>query len=184
MEKNLSRKVQKSNDFSELYDRVMGIAERYELNHEVLNILTGRHKKTPDSSKDQALVDELNKLCTIMQKLNEYGAQKNLDPYTIKSAELLAVRKAAIREFDKLVRDIKARSKQLGNAAGVPSCATAQERDARWLREVPRIMKKDKCSESSAIQQLDQKDRSSGLQVPKDPKRAYYRAKKAKKSNV
>jgi len=45
-------------------------------------------------------------------------------------------------------------------------------------------MKKDKCSESSAIQQLDQKDRSSGLQVPKDPKRAYYRAKKAKKSNV
>ena len=87
----------------------------------------------------------------MMQKLNEYGAQKNLDPNTIKSAELQSMRKAAIREFDKLVRDIKAGSKQLGNAAGVPSCETAQERDARWLLEVPRIMKKDKCSAVAAI---------------------------------
>ena len=177
MEKNLSRQVQKSNDLSELYDQVIGIAMRYGLNHEVLNTLIGRLKKIPDSSNDQALVDELNKLYAMMQKLNEYGAQKNLDPDTIKSAELQSMRKAAIREFDKLVRDIKAGSKQLGNAAGVPSCETAQERDARWLLEVPRIMKKDKCSAVAAIRQVAQKDRSLGRQVPEDPKRTYYRAK-------
>jgi len=177
MEKNLSRQVQKSDDISTIYDWLMMIANRYDLNHEILNILTGRLKKLPDSPEDQALLDELNKLYAKMKNLNEYGAQKDLDPYTIKSAELQAMRKVAIREFEKLVRDIKAESKRLGNSAGVPSCETPQERNARWRHEVQRIMKKEKCSAVAAIRQVAQKDRSLGRQVPEDPRRTYYRSK-------
>ena len=184
MEKNLSRQVQKSDDISTIYDWLMMIANRYDLNHEIINILTGRLKKLPDSPEDQALLDELNKLYAKMKNLNEYGAQKDLDPYTIKSAELQAMRKAAIREFEKLVRDIKAESKRLGNSAGVPSCETPQERNARWLREVQRISKDQKCDLKAAIRQVVETDRSLGRKVPIDPKRAYYHAMKAKQSNV
>jgi hypothetical protein len=180
MEKTLSKQVQKSIEFSELYDRLMKIAKRYDLHHEVLNILLGRHKKIRDKSKDKALVDELNNFYATMEELNEHGAQKNLDPTTIHSAELQAERKDAIRKFEKLVRDIKAESRQLGNIAGVPPCETPQERDERWLHEVSRIKKKQKCSTVAAIQKVAKTDLSLGRQVPEDTSRTYYRAKAAK----
>ena len=177
MEKILNRQVQKSIEFGELYDQLMKIAKRYDLNHEVLNILIGRLKKKPDHSDDQTLFDELKKLYATMQELNEHGAQKNLDPTTIKSAELLAKRQNAIRKFEKLDRDIQTESKRLGNIAGLSSCETARERNARWLDVVPSIMKEQKCSESVAISQLAKTDHSLGRQVPRDPKRTYYQAK-------
>jgi hypothetical protein len=180
MKKTLSRQVQKSIEFSELYDNILRLAGRYKLNDEVSNILSGRLRILPNCSDDQASLDELNKLNATMEELNEHGAQKKLDPTTINSAELQATRRAAIREFEKLERDIKAKSRQLGNIAGVYRCETPQERDERWQHEVPRTQKQQKCSTAAAIRQVAQEDRSLGRQVPKDPNRTYYRAKAAK----
>ena len=103
-----------------------------------------------------------------MEELNEHGAQKKLDPTTIKSAELQAKREDAIRKFEKLDREIKSDSKRLGNIAGLSSRETPQQRNARWLDEVPKISKEQKCSQSAAISKLANKDRSLGRRVPKD----------------
>jgi hypothetical protein len=180
MEKTLGKQVQKSIEFSELCDNILLLAGRYKLNDEVSNILSGRLRKLPNGSDDQAFLDELNKLYATMEKLNEHGAQKNLDPTTINSAELQAKRKDAIRKFEKLVRHIKSESDSLGNIAGLSSLETPQQRNARWLDEVPRISKEQKCSQSAAISKLAKRDRSLGRQVPRDPKRTYHHAKAAK----
>jgi hypothetical protein len=180
MEKILSKQIQKSIEFSELYDNILRLAGRYKLNDEVSNILSGRLRKLPNCSDDQASLDELNKLNATMEELNEHGAQKKLDPTTINSAELQAKRKDAIRKFEKLDREIKSDSKRLGNIAGLSSCETPQQRNARWLDEVPRISKEQKCSQNAAISKLAKNDRSLGRRVPRDPKRIYHHAKAAK----
>ena len=114
-------------------------------------------KKLPDGSDDQVSLNELNKLNATMEELNEHGAHKKLYPTTINSAELQVKRKAAIHEFEKLERDIRAKSRQLGNMAGLPSRETPQERDERWQHKVPRTQKEQKCSVAAAIWQVVQK---------------------------
>ena len=114
-------------------------------------------KKLPDGSDDQVSLNELNKLNATMEELNEHGAHKKLYPTTINSAELQVKRKAAIHEFEKLERDIRAKSRQLGNMAGLPSRETPQERDERWQHGVPRTQKEQKCSVAAAIWQVVQK---------------------------
>ena len=114
-------------------------------------------KKLPDGSDDQVSLNELNKLNATMEELNEHGAHKKLYPTTINSAELQVKRKAAIHEFEKLERDIRAKSRQLGNMAGLPSRETPQERGERWQHGVPRTQKEQKCSVAAAIWQVVQK---------------------------
>lgn len=183
MAENLSRQTKESFELIELYDKVMVLATKHKLQDEVLNLLLGQlNAKRVDSSDNRDFHKKLEDIYTTIEELHEYGAQKNLDPDTIKSAKLQAERRDAIRKYEALKREIKHKSKQFSNRTSLPSCETPQERDKRWRHEVPRICKAQKCSISEAVSQVTKADHRLGRSVPRDPRRTYYRAKAAKES--
>ena len=100
MATKLSAQIQRSIEFSTDYDKLMMLAERYSLEAPVLNILVGRITAKKLCFEDFSDVNnELKSLRNELEKLNELGAQKAIDPFEINSMQEQNQRSKSISEF-------------------------------------------------------------------------------------